>query len=76
VLVTPRLAVWMQPENQRFRDTRGKLGGLGALRIDVPMRNRFGSFMEVEAKTDGWSMGNVHLDRNVDIRFGVTRTIG
>ena len=35
-----------------------------------------GSTDSVDAKTDGWSMGNVHLDRNVDVRFGITRTIG
>ena len=68
--VTPRLAVWQQPE--RFRDTSGSFGGLGGVRVDVPMRGRYGSFVEVEAKSAGWVAGVESLQSNLALRFGVT----
>ena len=72
LLLTPRVALWLQPDNQRFRDRNGALGGLLAMRIDAPMMRRVGSFVEVEAKSAGWVAGNVHLDRAAAVRFGLT----
>jgi hypothetical protein len=70
--LTPRVGIWMQPRNQRFRDDDASLGGLAAMRIAAPLRGRFGSFVEVETKSAGWVAGNVHLDPATAIRFGLT----
>ena len=64
---TYRVALWLQPEHQRFRDTRGKPGGLIGIRAD---RGR--TFAEVEAKTRGWVQGVESLEPNVALRLGVT----
>ncbi|HEY8181769.1 MAG TPA: hypothetical protein VII32_05980 [Thermoanaerobaculia bacterium] len=65
--MTVRVALWMQPEHQRFRDTRGSPGGLVGVRFD---RERY--FAEVEAKTRGWVQGVESIDPNVALRFGIT----
>jgi hypothetical protein len=66
--LSPRLALWRQPEHLLFRDRGGRLGGL------VGVRFRRGQwFAEVEAKSAGWVEGNVHLDRSVNVRLGVMR---
>lgn len=68
--ITPRVAVWQQPDG--FRDASGSLGALGALRVDVPMRGRYGAFFDVEAKSAGWVQGVEALESNLALRFGVT----
>jgi hypothetical protein len=70
--VTPRVGVWLQPANQRFRDTDASAGGLASLRVATPVRGRFGSFVELETKSAGWVAGNVHLDPATAVRFGLT----
>lgn len=60
-----RVALWRQPAHQLFRDRAGRLGGLVSVRAH---RRQF--FAEVEAKTEGWVEGNVHLDRSVTLRIG------
>lgn len=72
VLISPRFALWSQPENQMFRDTSGAIGGAARLRIDLPRSERFGFFTEVESKTRGWLAGHVHLDANTSLRAGLT----
>ena len=66
--VTPRIAVWMQPRDQLFRTHDADAGGLAALAI---RRGRI--TFEVEAKTAGWVESNVHLDRAVSARLGISR---
>lgn len=73
--ITPRLGVWLQPENQRFRDTDASAGGLASLRVAVPVRGHIGSFVELETKSAGWVAGNVHLDPATAVRFGVTARV-
>ena len=72
VTISPRLALWTQPENQLFRDRDARAGGLAALRVDFARRGRFGTFVELETKTGGWVAGNVHLDANTSLRLGGT----
>lgn len=76
VLVSPRLGLWLQPEDQRFRSKGGTAGGLASLRMAMPLRHRYGAFIEIEGKTEGWVSGNVSLDPDVSIRFGLLRWIG
>jgi hypothetical protein len=70
--VSPRLAAWQQPDGQRFRSAKARLGGLAALRADYRRPGRVGAFAELEGKTAGWVSGNVYLGPNVSVRTGVT----
>ena len=72
VTLSPRVALWSQPENQLFRDTEGAAGGAASLRVDWARTGRFGAFAELETKTSGWLAGNVHLDANTSVRLGAT----
>ena len=65
--LTLRLALWLQPERQRFRDRRGKPGGLIGVRVD-----RGTTFAEVEAKSRGWVQGIESLEASLALRFGLT----
>ena len=69
--VTPRLDLWLQPEQQQFETSKGKPGGLVSLKLARPFNKRLDSFIELEAKTDGWVAGNVYLDDNVSVRLGL-----
>lgn len=75
LLVSPRLALWMQPAGQSFRTREAKPGALAALRVVRPGSSRWGTFAEVEAKTAGWVAGNVNLDPNVSVRLGGSLTL-
>ncbi len=70
-IVTPRVGMWLQPANQRFRDTDASAGGLASLRVASVLRGRFGSFIELETKSGRWVAGNVHLDPATAVRFGL-----
>ncbi|MEO7455099.1 MAG: hypothetical protein ABIY52_02480 [Gemmatimonadaceae bacterium] len=70
--MSPRVALWMQPDAQAFRTTDAKAGALASLRIGHVSASRFGSFVELEAKTEGWVAGNVNLDRNFSVRVGTS----
>ena len=70
--VSPRLAVWLQPERQQFRTTRADAGGLAALRVRAGLSPRLGMFTDLEAKTAGWVAGAPYLDANATIRVGVS----
>ena len=75
LVVTPRLALWSQPDDQQFRTSDGKVGALAGLRVDLPMRGRYGTYVAVDAKSAGWVAGNEHLDPNFSVRFGLTRML-
>ena len=70
VEVSPRVALWLQPEGQAFRTSAMQPGGLVSLRVRPASDARLSSFAEVEAKTAGWVAGNVNLERNVSLRIG------
>ena len=68
--ISPRLALWQQPQGQSFRTTEAAMGGLAAVRVHRPLTGRFGSWAELEVKTGGWVAGRVALDRDVSFRVG------
>jgi hypothetical protein len=68
--VSPRVALWLQPDAQAFRSTSAQPGALVSLRVRPVSNSRIATFVELEGKTAGWVAGNVHLDRNVSIRLG------
>lgn len=70
VLLSPRIAMWLQPEEQGFRTREAAPGALASLRILRPGASGWGGFAEIEAKTSGWVAGNVHLDPSLSLRVG------
>jgi hypothetical protein len=72
VFMSPRLALWLQPEDQQFRTRRAQPGGLLGLRLAASPRGRFEPYLEVEGKTRGWVAGNVYLGPNLSARVGLT----
>jgi hypothetical protein len=72
VQLTPRVALWLQPDGQRFRTSDADAGGLAALRVRTGLSRRVGAFAELEAKTAGWVAGVPYLDRNVTLRVGLS----
>ena len=64
--LSPRVAIWLQPSQQLFRDRRARFGGLAALRL---RRGKW--YAEAEAKSAGWISGNVHLNPAAALRVGV-----
>ena len=70
--LSSRVAVWQQPEQQLFRSTAGKIGGLASIKLQHTRKGRFGAFAELEAKSAGWVAGSEALDRNVSFRTGLS----
>ena len=68
--LSPRAALWLQPDDQRFHTRDAAPGGLLALKVHRSGAGRFGAFAEVEAKTAGWVAGVVNLGPNVGVRVG------
>lgn len=72
VAVTPRLSVWLQPEDQNFRTSKSELGGLVSVKTSAPLKEGWSTWFELEGKTKGWVAGNVYLDDAVSTRVGMT----
>lgn len=70
--VSPRAALWLQPEAQRFHAERGRLGGLLGARVRVASSQWVNAFAEVDAKSEGWVAGDVRLDPAVEVRVGAS----
>jgi hypothetical protein len=68
--LTPRIALWMQPERQRFEGTGISPGALIGARAALPLTYEYRVFVEADAKTAGWVPGNVYLDPAVTGRIG------
>lgn len=66
-------ALWQQPQQQRFDTGTGTLGGQFAARIAYPLQGLWDGYVEVDHKTAGWVAGNVYLDANTSLRFGVLK---
>lgn len=72
VNVSPRLAVWQQPADLRYRTQDAESGGLLGVRIESPVASRWNGYTETSVKTAGWVSGSVHLDAHFELRFGAT----
>ena len=72
LLFSPRLAFWLQPTAQRFDAHTSQPGGLAGARIDWHLRRGWGAYVEVEAKTAGWTAGREYLDSNASVVLGAT----
>jgi hypothetical protein len=66
-----RTSVWLQPKGQQFYADSSELGGIATLKFNFPSYRQWETFLELEAKTQGWVAGNVYLGDNVSMRLGV-----
>jgi hypothetical protein len=66
-----RTSVWLQPKAQQFDTDGSELGGIATLKFNLPTSRQWETFLEMEAKTQGWVAGNVYLGDNVSVRLGV-----
>jgi hypothetical protein len=67
-----RTSVWLQPKEQLFYTDESELGGIATIKFNFPTYQRLETFIEMEAKTQGWVAGNVYLGDNISARMGIT----
>jgi len=70
-----RASLWLQPKEQQFLTDESELGGIATVKFHLPARQTWETFVEMEAKTQGWVAGNVYLGRNLSVRLGVAAKI-
>ncbi len=75
LLVSGRSMLWAQPKNQSFQTSESSLGGLVGLRGAYEVGEIWFPYLELEAKTKGWVMGNVFLEENISVRAGLSARI-
>ena len=76
LFLSPRLALWMQPEDLLFHQSRWQPGGLAALHLDIPVsKNGLELYAEVSLKTDGWVAGYDYLTNDFEFKFGINWTM-
>ncbi|MFN8776605.1 MAG: hypothetical protein ACK5XV_07555 [Flavobacteriales bacterium] len=69
LMISSRGILWTQPGGQAFSDHRANLGGAFNIRNSLDL-NHLRFFLDVEAKSAGWLMGNVFLEENVSFILG------
>lgn len=72
----PVLQMWMQPEKQDFRTSKGQAGALVQLKASYPLNQYFNIYGELVSKTRGWVAGNPYLSPNTGFRFGISAQFG
>ena len=70
--LSPRLAYWQQPRDQRFKTHSIAEGGMGSVTLHYEASENWESFLEVGGKTAGWLASNPYTDSVVETRTGVT----
>lgn len=71
VSATARAGAWLQPRGQSFTTRTMAPGGLLGLRLGYGVTREIEPYVEVEAKTAGWSAGSVALDPAFVTRLGL-----
>ena len=66
-----RTSAWSQPKDQQFYTAESELGGLAAMKLNIPWNRTTETFIEIETKSDGWVAGNVYLQRETSLRIGL-----
>ncbi len=66
-----RLAIWLQPKNQKYSTTQSEPGGL--LSFKLSRKNQYTEpYIEMESKTAGWVTGNSYLTPHYQLRVGLS----
>lgn len=68
--ISGRLMVWTQPEAQSFTTSEPRVGGLMGIKLAYKT-GIWEPYLEWEAKSRGWVIGNVFLDENFSGRVGL-----
>ena len=75
VYASLRALAFVQPRDSRFKTSDMEPGGLLGAGIAYPFSSFGEIFLEGSVKSDGWVTGDVYLDRQAELRTGVTFTI-
>jgi hypothetical protein len=70
LFVSPRLALWLQPDRLRFEGTGVRPGLLAGARAAWPLSPAWRVYVEGDVKTEGWVPGDVYLDAAFTARAG------
>lgn len=70
LIVSGRLAAWLQPRDQRFTATDSDAGGLVGLRLAVPIHG-VEAYADVQLKTAGWVTSEPNLASGVTTLAGL-----
>lgn len=73
-LISGRGMVWTQPKDQSFMTKEASLGGMLSIRGSYSM-GYLQPYIELDAKSKGWVMGNVFLEDNLSVRCGLSLMI-
>ena len=68
---TTRMLIGTQPNNQEFFTEKSQLFGLLSLHTDYAINKKFGAYIQLQAKTDGWVAGDEYLTSMVRLRSGL-----
>ena len=69
--LSPRVRLWLQPDDQRFFAGSAAPGGALEVRLSVPLFSAFECYVEGQAKSVGWVPGNVFLEQSLNLRTGL-----
>lgn len=70
-----RTSVWLQPKDQQFYTSKSELGGIAMVKLHFPVYRHMETYVEIEAKSDGWAAGNVYLEDDISLRLGLAAHI-
>lgn len=66
-----RMLIGTQPKNQEFFTEKSQLFGLLSLQTNYAINKKFGAYIQLQAKTDGWVAGDEYLRSMVRLRLGL-----
>lgn len=74
-ILTSKINIWTQPQNQDFKTNIHQLGGRIELCISTSTNTIFRPYIIISAKTKGWVASDVYLDNNVSFKIGISGRI-
>jgi hypothetical protein len=72
LLVSPRVMIGIQPQDQNFKTAAPEFFGLVSCRVDFAATRHFLPYLEATLKTDGWVAGLESLERAFSLKIGVS----
>jgi hypothetical protein len=69
--LSTRTMLWTQPQNQQFKTSKSKLGGLLEAKYNYPIYKNVLANIALTVKTNGWVAGNEYLNSNLNFSLGV-----
>ena len=75
LLISPKIMLWTQPQNQLFKTSKSAFGGLVSLDANYPLSKIIFLNLSLSGKTNGWVMGNMYLKSNFTFSTGLRLTL-